>query len=70
MTKGSGFRYVGRSGGEPVDELAHYYRCGRCGQAVDKRDLGAVFHHEAATHKPIPDDDGRLASILARMMVH
>ncbi len=30
------------------------YRCMGCGQRVDARDLGQVFHHETAGHKPIP----------------
>lgn len=34
-------------------EADHYYVCEHCGQAVDMRDLGQVFHHEAADHKPL-----------------
>ncbi len=45
-----------RVGGEPANELDHYYRCLACGQSVDMRDLGQVFHHEEAEHKPIPPD--------------
>lgn len=35
-------------------ESDHFYTCSRCGQAVDMRNLGDVFHHEAAEHEPIP----------------
>jgi hypothetical protein len=46
--------YAGkRAGGEPLDEAEHFYVCGECGQAVDMRRLGDVFHHEDAGHKPI-----------------
>jgi hypothetical protein len=41
-------------GGEPADESEHFYVCKACGQAVDKRDLFAVLHHEAEGHKPLP----------------
>ena len=40
--------------GEPEDESVHFYVCNACGQAVDKRKLGDVFHHEEAGHQPIP----------------
>lgn len=45
--------------GQPVtvfDEREHFYSCRACGQAVDKRDLGQVFHHEEAGHEPITAD--------------
>lgn len=29
------------------------YRCGGCGQRVNARDLGQVFHHETPGHRPI-----------------
>lgn len=41
-----------REGSEPVDEAEHFYLCHACGQAVDKRDLGQVFHHEDVGHEP------------------
>lgn len=47
-----------RVGGEPANEAEHFYTCAACGQAVDMRDLGQVFHHEEDGHKPIPLDDG------------
>ena len=44
--------------GEPleVEEHEHFYVCAACGQAVDKRDLGQVFHHEEVGHKPLQLD--------------
>jgi hypothetical protein len=33
-----------------LEEHEHFYVCAACGQAVDKRDLGQVFHHEEAGH--------------------
>jgi hypothetical protein len=44
-----------RMGGEPATESEHFYTCNRCGQAVDKRDLGQVFHHEVPNHQPLAD---------------
>jgi hypothetical protein len=49
---GTGFFGV-RIDGDPVDESEHFYKCSKCGQAVDMRDLGQVFHHEEADHKPL-----------------
>lgn len=66
MSKPANFDYVGRVGGEPINEADHYYRCKACGQPVDKRDLVQVFHHEAPGHglieglEPPPDGLGRL----------
>ena len=43
--------------GEPMEfenELDNFYTCEHCGQAVDKRSLGQVFHHEGFDHKPLP----------------
>ena len=45
-----------RLGGEPVSEEQHFYLCKQCGQAVDKRDLGAVFYYEVPGHKPLPEN--------------
>lgn len=42
--------------GEPVDEAEHFYTCAACGQAVDMRDLGQVFHHEDPGHEPMRAD--------------
>lgn len=39
---------------EADEESIHFYVCKACGQAVDKRNLGDVFHHEEAGHEPIP----------------
>lgn len=38
-------------GDEPENELEHFYVCCDCGQAVDMRDLGQVFHHEVLGHE-------------------
>jgi hypothetical protein len=38
----------------PKDEKQHFYVCPSCGQAVDKRDLGQVFHHEIRRHESLP----------------
>jgi hypothetical protein len=40
---------------EPEDEAAHFYVC-KCGQAVDRRRLGDVFHHMQEDHQPLPAD--------------
>lgn len=45
---------VERMTGGPADESVHFYVCKACGQAVDKRRLGDVFHHEETGHEPIP----------------
>lgn len=42
-----------RVGGEPANEADHFFVCKACGQAVDMRDLGQVFHHEEDDHKPL-----------------
>ena len=31
----------------------HYEICPACGQAIDLRDLGEVFHHDIPGHKPL-----------------
>jgi hypothetical protein len=45
-----------RLGGAPADEREHFYRCPECGQAVDKRDPGQVFHHEKPGHERLPEN--------------
>jgi hypothetical protein len=45
-----------RIGGSPADERVHFYVCPVCGQAVDKRDLGQVFHHGQPGHDRLPED--------------
>ena len=37
----------------PEDERENFYICAACGQAVDKRDLGQVLHHEDEGHVQI-----------------
>jgi hypothetical protein len=39
-----------------VEEREHFYVCPACGQAVDKRDLGEVFHHEEPSHERLPEN--------------
>jgi hypothetical protein len=46
----------GRRKGNRVAEREHFYICDECGQSVDKRDLGEVFHHEEPGHEGPPDD--------------
>ena len=45
-----------REGGDPENEIDNFYTCKACGQSVDMRDLGQVFHHEDKDHKPISLD--------------
>jgi hypothetical protein len=44
-----------RVGDAPASEVDHFYRCPHCGQAVDKRDLGQVFHHEQPGHERLTE---------------
>lgn len=46
---------ISRKTGKPLDleEGEHFYTCAHCGQSVDMRDLGQVFHHEDAEHGPL-----------------
>jgi hypothetical protein len=44
-----------REGGDPGDPLEHFHVCEGCGQPVDRRDLGAVLHHEDSGHAPLPE---------------
>lgn len=41
--------------GQPIDnpEEEHFHKCDACGQAVDRRDLGQVFHHKVEGHEPL-----------------
>jgi hypothetical protein len=49
---------VDPSTGKPMEcaEHDHFYVCQTCGQAVDMRDLGQVFHHEEPGHGPLALD--------------
>lgn len=41
----------------PVEnEADHFYVCASCGQAVDMRRLGDVFHHEGPGHSRLETD--------------
>jgi hypothetical protein len=57
-TNNAGTSFVGvRVAGPPVtSEAEHFYVCEACGQAVDMRDLGQVFHHEEPGHEPLRTD--------------
>lgn len=40
----------------PVDDEAeHFVICPSCGQAIDCRRLGDVFHHEEPGHERLPE---------------
>lgn len=41
------------SGPDHDDEAKHFIVCAECGQAIDCRNLGDVFHHEDPGHEPI-----------------
>jgi hypothetical protein len=43
-----------RVGGDPENEADHFIKCPACGQMIDRRDLGEVFHHELEGHEPLP----------------
>ena len=62
------FDFGERVGGPPDTELGHFYLCKACGQPVDKRDLGAVIHHDAPGHSPLPVEDAtRLLRIATQL---
>lgn len=42
-------------GAAPKDEATYFFLCKNCGQAVDRRDLGQVFHHKVREHKRLLD---------------
>jgi hypothetical protein len=55
-TKNAGSGQVGeRVGGPPADEGQHYHVCPECGQAVDWRDFGRLFHHATPGHERLPE---------------
>jgi hypothetical protein len=39
-----------QTGGPPLTEAEHFWKCEACGGYFDMRDLGAVFDHE----EPLP----------------
>jgi hypothetical protein len=51
-----GFMGVRISGPPISSEADHFYECQHCGQAVDMRDLGQVFHHEEPIHDKLELD--------------
>jgi bifunctional non-homologous end joining protein LigD len=46
-----------------LEESEHFHRCEECGQLVDRRNLGDVFHHEEPGHEPLPAPAPRLKFI-------
>jgi hypothetical protein len=42
--------------GESTDESEHFYVCPACGQTIDMLDFGAVLHHVAKGHEPLPSN--------------
>lgn len=42
--------------GTTFAEEEHVYACQQCGQGVDRRNLGQVFHHELPGHQPLPEN--------------
>lgn len=46
-----------RERGPPTEVAGYFHKCPICGQPVDRRDLGAVFHHEAKQHDPLPYEE-------------
>ncbi|RWI94651.1 MAG: hypothetical protein E5X33_30975 [Mesorhizobium sp.] len=45
-----------RHGGEPEREQDHFYKCRRCGQQADRRDLRQLIFHEQPEHEPLEMD--------------
>jgi non-homologous end joining protein Ku len=39
----------------PKDESGYFYICEECGQAVDKRSVAQIFHHEELSHLPLTE---------------
>src|SRR5207248_5726629 len=39
----------------PKDERDFFYLCEECGQAVDKRSVAQIFHHEEQSHVPLTE---------------
>jgi len=46
---------IDQESGKPieVEEHEHFYVCRACGQSVDMRDFGQIFHHEEDGHEPL-----------------
>ena len=43
-----------QTGGPPLSEAGHFFKCEMCGGFFDMRDLGAVLEHE----EPLPHPAG------------
>jgi hypothetical protein len=44
-----------RKSPSPRDERDFFYICEECGQAVDKRSVAQIFHHEEQNHLPLTE---------------
>jgi hypothetical protein len=44
-----------QTGGRPLSEAEHYWKCEACGGWFDMRDLGAVLDHEEPLPHPTCD---------------
>ena len=44
-----------RKSSPPKDERDFFYICEECGQAVDKRSVTQIFHHEEYGHVPLTE---------------
>jgi hypothetical protein len=71
VNMGELYPFIGRSRDElnavdthapEVAEEAHFYTCAKCGQKVDMRKLGDMFHHEAAFHLPLLSENNSTAN--------
>jgi hypothetical protein len=47
----------GPARGQPVQERQHFFKCQECGQAIDRRSLYQVLHHEEAGHQRLTDSE-------------
>jgi hypothetical protein len=43
------------TGGPPLTEAEHFWKCEACGGWFDMRDLGAVLDHEGPLPHPVED---------------
>jgi hypothetical protein len=44
-----------QTGGPPLSEAEHFFKCEACGGFFDMRDLGAVLDHEGSLPHPVED---------------
>jgi DNA ligase D-like protein (predicted ligase) len=50
------------------NEIDHFFACPNCGQNVDRRDLGAVLHHQEPEHCPLPSTIGFVEPMLPTLI--